>query len=339
MRRLLELHPTPSQRAPALAFPREEERLAVRPTPMPQPTLLALFASLVPLGAVLTGCASSGQSEPETRPYVPLPDPEPESIGFFLTEFDASVRAWTNLELSGRSSREQRMRRGLEKEMGQRARKRQEELLSELRSGPPTNRAVAAVALGFTGDPAVVGPLYEALLDPSDDVVHNALLGLGRLGSPDTPTTEICYLLRNDADPWIRNNAAFALQTIVAAGGEPSDLLRRSAREALGDQEPGVRAQCASVLGLAHDADAIEELGDLIYDETPLVSAAAITALGSIGRYRPESKGRCARFLAQALDRVGPKQREFLVSELARMSEVHLGDDPEPWLEWAARLP
>lgn len=306
---------------------------------MPQPTLLALFASLVPLGALAAGCASSGAAAPETRPYVPLPDPEPDSIGFFLTEFDASVRAWTNLELSGNSSREQRTRRGLEKEMRQRARRRQEELLGELRSGPPANRAVAAVALGFTGDPAVVGPLYEALSDPSDDVVHNALLGLGRLGNPDTPTTEVCYLLRNDPDAWIRNNAAFALQAIVAAGAPPTDLALRSAREALSDKEPGVRAQCASVLGLARDVEAVDDLGDLLYDETPLVAAAAITALGSIGRYRPEAKGRCARFLAQALARVGPKQREFLVSELARMSEVHFGDDPEPWLEWAARLP
>lgn len=303
------------------------------------PTHRLPAALLAPLLLALGGCASSGSAEPETRPFVPLPDPEPESIGFFLTEFDASVRAWTNLELGARSERDRRTRRGLEKEMGERARKRQEELLAELQTGPPKNRAVAAVALGFTRDPAMVGPLYAALSDPSSDVVHNALLGLGRLASPDTPQTEICYLLRNDPDAWIRNNAAYALQAIVAAGAPAGDLTRSSAREGLSDEEAGVRAQCASVLGLAKEAAATGELGDLLYDTTPLVAAAAATALATIGRDVPEAKGRCARLLADALARVGAVQKAFLIDELARMSDQHFGDDAQGWQDWARRLP
>ena len=120
------------------------------------PALLALL----PLFA---GCGSTGSETAESSPYVPLPDPEPDSIGFFLTEFDASLRAWTNLKLAGRGERDERMRRTLEREMTQRARKRSEDLLQEFETGPPSNRAVAAVALGFTKDPAMMSPLYAAL--------------------------------------------------------------------------------------------------------------------------------------------------------------------------------
>lgn len=300
--------------------------------------LRALGLCLALLALPLAGCRSS-DTKAETRPFVPLPDPEPDSIGFFLTEFDASLRAWNNLRLSGRGERDARTRRSLEKELGQRARRRQDELVAELETGPPTNRSVAAVALGFTRDPVVLSPLCAALTDQEPDVVLNALLGIGELASPDTPPAEICYLLRNDNDPWIRNNAAFALQSIVAAGATPTEAILEACREALGDSEAGVRAQCASTLGMAHDAASTKELGDLLYDSAPLASAAAATALGSIGREVPEAKGRCARLLADALDRTGKKQRPILIESLASMSEVHFGDDSEPWVEWARKLP
>lgn len=297
-------------------------------------------ALLLALLAGLAGCASSAdEPEGEPSPFVPLPDPEPDSIGFFLTEFDASVRAWTNLVLAGRTERDRRMLRGLEKEMAQRAARRRDELLDELEGGPPTNRAVAAVALGFTGDPGVMSPLYDALSDQDGDVVHSALLGLGKLGDPSTPPAEICYLLRNDPDPWIRNNAAYALQSIVSAGAPASALVVRSCREALLDDEAGVRAQCAVVLGQAVVADAVDELGDMLYDEKELPAAAAASALARIGREHLESKGRCARLLADGLDRVDEERRPVLLRELEVLSEASLGDEAEPWREWAYKLP
>ena len=298
---------------------------------------LALLGTLLALP--LAGCAASGAADRETEPYVPLPDPEPDSIGFFLTEFDASLRAWTNLTLAGSSDKERRMRRGLEREMGQRARKRQDELVAELQSGPPKNRAVAAVALGFTGDPSVMSPIYAALEDVDDDVVHNALLGLGHLRSPDTPLAELCYLLRNDPDPWVRNNAAFALSSVIGAGGKPTPLSKRSCREALNDEEPGVRAQCATILGLTEEAAAVDELGDLLYDEVELVSAAAAASLAAIGKQEPTRKGAVARHLADALDRVPSARRPFLLAELIELSDLHHGDEAEAWQDWARRLP
>ena len=289
--------------------------------------------------ALLSGCASTGKEDAETSPYVPLPDPEPDSIGFFLSEFDASLRAWTNLKLGGRGARDDRMRRTLEREMSQRARKRSAEILAELENGPKQNRAVAAVALGFTGDPSMMGPLYAALDDTETDVVHNALLGLGHLASSETPPSELCYLLANDPDPWIRNNAAFALSSVVGAGAELPDFGRRACRDALGDEEPGVRAQCASILAMAEDVRAIEALGDLLYDDVDLVSAAAASALSRIGRKQIETKGRAARLLTDALDRVDQKNRGFLLDELSRMSEIHHGEETEGWREWANKLP
>jgi len=289
---------------------------------------------------LLPGCGATGAAtEAKATPYTPLPDPDPESIGYFLTEFDASLRAWTNLALAGSGREDERIRRGLEKEMSQRARKRQADLLDELENGAPKNRAVAAAALGFTGDPAVVGPLYAALSDPDEDVVLNSLVGLGHLASPDTPPAEVCYLLGNDPDAWVRSNAAYVLSSVVGSGGETPELVLRSCREALADPEPGVRAQCASTLGLAHDVRAIDELGDLLYDDVDLVAAAAASALSLIGRTRLEHKGEVARDLSDALDRLEPKRRDHLLRELLRLSEVDYGEDAEGWQKWARRLP
>lgn len=291
------------------------------------------------VGLALGGCRSSGAAQDETRPYVPLPDPSPDSIGYFLSEFDASLRAWNNLRLAGRGAEDERTRRGLEKEMGQRARKRQDELLRELEAGPPANRAVAAVALGFTHDPAALSPLCAALSDTEDDVVLNALLGLGVLASPDTPLGEVTYLLRNDPDPWIRSNAAFALQSVVAAGAAGTDALERACRDALADAEAGVRAQCASTLGLLGDAASVDDLGDLLYDDAPLVAAASASALARIGSATPAAKGSAARLLADALGRTKARRRSHLYDALKRLAEANLGDEPEAWQDWARRLP
>lgn len=304
---------------------------AVRPGRLPAGILVVLLVG---------GCQSSpaGADLGEPEPYVPAPDPEPESIGYFLTQYDKSLQRWTELKLSGSSTRDVRTLNALERNLTKRAKDREAELVQELENGPPANREVAAVALGFTEDPANVSPLLAALADPHDDVVQKALLGLGILGNPETPTARINYLLQRHADPWTRNNAAFALQRIVAAGARPEGLAE-ACRDSLIDEEPGVRAQVASVLGMLEDADSVPHLSDLLYDETNLVSAAAATALASIGSSRLQVKGACARALVDALERVDPVRRQRILVELVRLSDQNLGEDAEPWVEWAHRLP
>lgn len=287
--------------------------------------------------ALITGC-QAGASVQESEPFVPPVAPETESIGYFLANYDKSLRRWTDLKLSPATQRDLRTLRALEASLKRRALDRQDELVTELETGPPSNREVAAVALGFTEDPAVLSPLLASLEDPSPSVVQKTLLGIGLLEDPATPMAQLLFLLGTANDPWTRNNAAYALHCIVAVGGRDPELAE-VCREALIDDEPGVRAQAASVLGMLHDAESITYLGDLLQDEVNLVVQAAMTALVRIGREHHEEKGQVARILVDALDRVEEDQRPRLVYELSLLAERNFGDDTEPWREWAYRMP
>jgi len=302
-------------------------------------SIAPLAARLVLVAALVTACQSDGGTKKsESEPYVAPPPQEPESIGYFLANFDKSVRRWNELKLGPGTERDVRTLRALEANLGKRARERQPELVTVVESSAPGNRGVAAIALGFAGDPAAISPLVAALDDPNPDVVQKVLLGIGILGDPATPLDPITALLERAADPWTRNNAAYALQCLVANGArDPS--IDEACRLALIDQEPGVRAQAASILGMLRDAESISFLGDLLLDEEPLVSRASMTALVHIGLEHAEEKGRVARLLVDALDRLKGSLRQNLIFELSRLADRNLGNDTSPWREWAYRMP
>ena len=93
------------------------------------------------------------------------------------------------------------------------------------------------------------------------------------------------------------------------------------------------------MLGLIRDVPSVENLGDLLYDDTTLVAQAAATSLVRIGREHLETKGDVARLLVDALDTAkGPRRRDLL-GGLVRLSERDLGEDVDPWREWAYRMP
>ncbi len=297
---------------------------------------------LLPLCCVSLACGcrstDSTAKNGEGTPYAPPAPVADDTIGYFLVQVDKSLQRWSELKLEARGPREDLTLQALEESLRRRTVERQDELVHELEGGPPSNREVAAVALGFTGDPAVLSPLLAALLDPDPGVVQKAVLGLGILALPETPLSEITALLSGDPDPWTRNNAAFAVHRIVSAGGrlEGLELILEAA---LLDREPGVRAQAASTLGLLGYPDAIQSLGALLTDSASLVAVAAASSVVSIGRLHPEKKGEAARVLADALDRVPSSQRNHLVRELSRLSGKDLGPDAAPWREWAYRMP
>jgi len=307
------------------------------------PHRLALVLSI----ASLTGCQSAKlPTDPGLgqRPYVPLPDSRLESIGFFMAQYAKSLGQWNELKLTASKERELRQLHAVERSLQKRTNERFEELLDVLVQSSPINRQTAALGLGFSGNDRALGPLLAALSDRDAIVVQNALTGLGLLGEPETPTERITYLLINHPDPWTRNNAAFCLQCIVTgrsggAGMPNDDEIAENCRDALIDEEPGVRVQCASILGILRDKRAVRPLGDLLYDEVNLVSAAAATSLSYIGRFELESKGPAARELVQALEKLEPKRQEKIVRELALMSERNYGDRTEDWREWAYKLP
>ncbi|MEM7310587.1 MAG: HEAT repeat domain-containing protein [Planctomycetota bacterium] len=301
-------------------------------------TLRQLLVAPLALPLLLVGCIAPDGGEPESEPYTPREADEPATIGYFITSLDNQLKAWTNLKLGATSNKELRTLRSLERELNQSTSKRRGELLEQLESPSPKSRAVSAIALGFSGDPSVAGPILNALSDPDPLVVNNALVGLGVLASADTPLARVCYLLANNPDPWTRNNAAYAMAAVIAAGGRDECVLD-SCRGGLIDAEGGVRAQSASILGMLSDVESVQPLGDLLFDDQMLVGRASAAALGTIGLKVLEEKGKIARLLVDAAPRVQPSLRNTILGELARMSTDNYGEDLELWTEWAYRLP
>lgn len=306
-----------------------------RAHPLPQ-SALALLLVLVPAGCQSAEPAEKSYGEPE--PYVPLPDEGPESIGFFLAKFDRSLGQWSDLVLTASNAREQNELQALELSMRERAKKRRDELVTTLETGAPLNRRIAAAALGFSQDPTVLGALLAVLEERDPELVQKALLGIGVLALPETPLAELRRLLLDAEEEWTRNNAAFALLSIARAGAQSGELAE-ACRAGLADSEPGVRAQCASALGVLADAEAVAPLRGLLLDEASLAALAASVALARIGKEHPETKGAVARALATALDSVESARRPQILGALRWLSDMDLGENSRPWLEWAGKLP
>jgi len=241
-------------------------------------------------------------------------------LGKFLADISASIQAWSHKTWSATSRVDLRKQNLLEHHITQEARKRKEDLLYSLEAGPQRNRVIAAAALGFTRDPEVLSPLLVALEDADPRLVGNALLGLTILEDPNTPTERITSILRYDKDPELRGSAD-------------------AGRAALLDSEPIVRAQCCLLLAILGDADSFEAIEAFIRDPVPLVSAAAVRALGVLGETAPERRGDCARALSIELGADDREMRERVRRSLIRLAGRDYGNDEDRWLIWSARLP
>ncbi len=301
----------------------------------------AVASAMLVLIVLASGCKSSkAKTGPDTLPYDPhwsQPD-APQPIGKLLADVDASLRAWTKLVMSARSAEEKRAAQGLELDLSRRVHPRTAELITQLESGPPANRIPAAAALGFSHAPEAQSPLLNALHDSNVDVVNNALIGLAILDLKDTPLGPIQEIYANNPDGRVRSNAAWAARTLMENGADGS-ALRDTARLALADSEPFVRAQSALILAQLEDADSITQLGELAQESTAFVSLAAGEALAVIGKANPHQKGPTARALAIAYGKLDKKERPVILRALLKLSEQNLGEDPKDWLEWAYKLP
>jgi HEAT repeat protein len=298
--------------------------------------LIALAALATALA--LAGCSSSGvkNDAPERTAIRMQPD---DPIGKLLVDLDQAIARWSALTLVARSSKELREHRMLQQLVEERAQKRLPELIHEVESGPPINRMRAAAALGFSHSIEAQSPLLNALHDPSPDVVHNALLGLAVLGRADTPLTDICELAENAHDEQTRAQAAFAIRSIVQAGGG-GDCAAPMARRGLIDGEPFVRSQSALTLGLLGDGASVEALIDLLEDPVHLVGSASAESLVLIAKSKPEHKGAIGRGLVRAYsaDENGP-MHDTALDALVQIADANYGEDIQPWLEWSQRLP
>ncbi|MCE9593249.1 MAG: HEAT repeat domain-containing protein [Planctomycetes bacterium] len=302
-------------------------------------TSFVLFV-MIPLGACASTAAKKDADKDKALPYDPKwsqPD-APEPIGKLLATVDMSLRAWTKLVLSAESEEERRQARGLELDVMRRVRPRVAELIHELENGAPSNRVPAAAALGFTHAPEAQSPLLNALHDPRADVVSNALIGLAILQMADTPLAPIVELFAHHTDGFVRSNAAWALRSLIEAGADGSSAVE-SARTALSDSEPFVRAQAALILAGQKDTTSIAAIGELTRESAPFVVLASSEALAQLGRDDLHFKGAAARELARAFEGSDKKLRGILQRALIELSGENHGDDPNDWLEWAAKLP
>lgn len=303
--------------------------------PAPRHALASLLALLV------SACASTGGGEAsEAQPYVSpaAAGGEEVSIGKYLTDLSASISAWASKTWTASGNEDRRKQDLLELHIMERAHRRKAELLQELEAGAVRNRVIAAAALGFTREPDVLSPLLAALDDPERKVVANALLGLALLQNADTPPGRVCALLANDPDPRVRWSAAYCARSIAEVGVR-DDCLARSARLGLSDAEPMVRSQCALLLAQLEDAGSLDAIESLLYDEVPLVSAAASRSIRALGQALPQQKGRAARALARAMRDGDRDLRLRVLPDLVRLSGRDHQLDAAAWMEWAESLP
>jgi hypothetical protein len=296
------------------------------------------------LGAI--GACASPQSKDTTSDGRTVPagqiieaTNQPDPIGKFLTDLDASIRVWSNFIIAAQTEEDRRKASLLEQNLEFVTHKRRAELIEQLESGPLHNRVIAACALGFTRDVEAQSPLIAALDDPHPEVVSNALLGLMLLGRADTPLEPICRYLSSSSDTGIRRNAAQCAAALVKAGAR-SDCILEASRRGLSDkEEPTVRAQCALILATLEDRSSLTALCDRLYDPVPLVRAAAARAVSYIGSRSPPDKGTAGRALVAALERSDSNGRSLLLRPLIELSSVNYGTEIKDWKEWAARLP
>lgn len=311
---------------------------ARRPAPA---LLLSVALALVP------ACASSGDKATESKPEpidgaaLDRPKIQPEDpIGKFLADADNAIYQWCKLALTARTAAQKNQQRALEGVLVDRASRRCDELIAELSGGPPINRIRAAAMLGFSRKPEAQSPLLAALSDPHPDVVHNALLGLAVLGRADTPLDPICHAAEFAEDPQTRAQAAFALRSILNAGGSGSCAVG-TARRGLADSEPFVRSQCALALGLLGDAESVPAIEGQLQDERPHVQSAAVEALLLMAERAPSSKGPVGRALVKAWAGADDEKpiKALAMDALVRIADVNYGTDLILWTEWANRLP
>lgn len=295
-----------------------------------------LLAALCLGACAATG--SSGKANQDAEPAVRIQTDEAAPLGKLLADLDSAIGRWNSLTLTATTNAEQREARILESVISDMAKRRSAELIEALETGPPINRIRAAGALGFSKSVEAQSPLLAALHDAHPDVVHNALTSLAILGRGDTPLDDICRVLDDNDDPQTRSQAAYALRSIVSAGGG-SERAIGAARRGLSDDEPFVRSQCALVLGLESDTPSIPALCDALYDSVPLVGDAAAEALVGIAREEGAEKGRIARALVDAYSKSEARLRRRAKQALVRLSDVNYGEDVKLWSEWAQRLP
>ncbi|MDF1838012.1 MAG: HEAT repeat domain-containing protein [Planctomycetota bacterium] len=319
-------------------------------------TLRLVLATSLP---ILVACSSTPKDDAPSgsklgKPSVSLgAEGETDASDLFI-RLDLAQRYWSNLQITAKDNTEKHRASKIEEDIRFRATRHQADLIQALETGPPSQRQIAAFALGFSEirqlpsdardkkrshriDP--VGPLTAALQDPVPQVVANAAYALGLKATSSVPTSQLIQLLASSPDTQVRNNASWALLRIVTSGARPEGLAP-VVRRALSDSEHGVRSHSAQMIALLMDFDSIDDLAQVLRDEKNLPAAAASRCLTFMGHRSKEHLGRCARALATALPEVRPAVRTWVLADLVALADRNYGDDADDeWLRWANDIP
>jgi hypothetical protein len=300
-------------------------------------------AFLSVLLCLLASCATTPEEtedvEDETfRPLGPATRME-DTIGKYLGDLSISITAWNEKTLVASTKNEVNKTSLLEINIRERVHNRHTEILGQLLTGPDRNRIIAAAALGFSSDPSDLSPLLAALEDPNKLVVANAMLGLGTLSLPETPLYRIGDLMRFSPNPKTRWSAAHCILTLVAAGAESNGAIEPAVAGLTDAEEPMVRAQSALILGVIGHTDSIEPLGNLLFDEVPIVSVSAAKALAYLGTQNEKESADAARALYRAFASGDSPLSLRVHPSLVRLSNRDYGDDMKDWAKWIKKLP
>ncbi len=208
----------------------------------------AIVIAGLSLTVLLGGCASSGAKD-KVDNYSYIDDKALEKLDNDLKQLsDAVYRADDTGEKALRTS------------IAEQARRYQGALISALSDFSSTpRRRLAGVALGFTGDTSVIGPLIDKIndADEPESVRQNAVLGLATLGTK----------LRE----YPKHDALMNTLRAVMDDKDTSPSMRRTAVQAyaaaydkvLNDSISPLRDRCMSDSDLSVQVAAINAMGDI----------------------------------------------------------------------------
>lgn len=227
-----------------------------------------------------SGCAGSKRTEDPSNNYSYLDDKALEKLDGDLNLLRQAIdRADDNSEKSIRRS------------ISEQARRYQVALISALSDYSSTpRRRIAGVALGFTGDVTVIGPLLDKINDGGEpeSVRINAVLGLATLGGKlrDYPRhDQLMNTLRNVMEN--RDTSASMRRSAVAAYAAAFDKVLNDsvaplADRLLGDSDLGVQVAAINALGDIGDAAAAPDLIHALTLPSDELRIAAAIALGRV---------------------------------------------------------
>ncbi|MFN3484126.1 MAG: HEAT repeat domain-containing protein [Planctomycetota bacterium] len=199
---------------------------------------------------------------------------------------------------------------------------------SGLASDSLERRALAAFGLGFSRNPAAVGPLVEAAAHPEGYLRARAIAALGMLGLRDVPAEPFRKLLDDPA--WeVRLSAVHGLRHLLSEKDDRGLLSK--ILEKLDDPVMDVRNETLILLRALRRAEALEPVRVKgLRDPDPTVRANAALALAALG---PAAKVANAQLIELLRDET-TKVVEAAWTALNRINEKDFDRSYATWRDW-----